>query len=388
MKLLLSLYRVTKTVQIDTATTIAFGSILFLWGRRIGRSLLRHGVTADDLFKSQNPLSLAFLGCYVCFMVVILNVPQMEIFPLEWRFHGLQITWGVMHVGLAGVLGMAIAISWHTARSQVITITMLGLVGLMTFSSAESFLLSPIYPQLRDNLQPNGVFQQTSDSSCAPAAMATVLHQWGIPATESSIARLAGTSRMGTSMPQLVVAAQDVNMDGVELRPTWELMQQINRPGILAVWLIDGDGKKLPHAVALLGLNDAIATIADPAEGRIFELDREHFFHIWRNQYIPIFRPSDILLSDIEVSRYLRQLGYLQTWELGQHLTHLIQQFQVDHHLTPTGDINAETALALSGAFIEDGPRLDGFERPLSTSHSVSPKTAAGRAIEPLVGIS
>lgn len=353
-------------MQIDTATTIAFGSIVFVWGGRFGRSLLRYGATADDLFKSRNPLSLAFLGGYVCFMVLILNVPQMEIFPLEWRFHGMQITWSLMHMILAGICGMALTISWHTARPQVITIAMLGVVGIATFSGFESFLLSPIHAQLLDNLQPNGVFKQTSNSSCAPAAMATLLRQWEIPATESSIAELAGTSRMGTSMPQLIIAAQELNMDGLELRPTWDLMQQINRPGILAVWLIDEGGKKLPHAVALLGLNETVATIADPADGEIFELEREHFFKIWRHQYVPIFQPSDIFLSDIEASHYLRQLGYLKSWEPGQSLTNLVRLFQQDHQFKQTGHLDPETALALSGSFLKSAPRLDSFSQPQS----------------------
>lgn len=350
-------------MPLDTATTIALGSILFIWGGRLGRSLLQQGATANDLFKGRNPLSLAFLGCYVCFMVAILNVPQMTIFPLEWRFHGMQITWGLMHVALAGICGMAITISWHTARSQVITVALLGLIGIATFSGFESFLLSPIHPQLHNDLQPNGVFRQTSNSSCAPAAMATVLHQWEIPATESSVAELAGTSRMGTSMPQLIVAAQALNLDGLELRPTWELMQTINRPGILAVWLIDEGGKRLPHAVALLGLSEDTAIIADPAEGEIFEFSRERLSQIWRHQYVPLFEVGELSMSNIEASSYLRQLGYLDAWEPGKDISQSIARFQGAHHLNSTGTLEPETALALSGLFLNDVPRLDTFQR-------------------------
>lgn len=347
-------------MQLGTAMTIALGAILFIWGARIGHVLLRRGATADDLFKSRNPLSLIFLGAYVCIMVIILNAPQMDVFPLEWRFHGMRITWSLMQMILAGVCGMALTVSWHTARTQVVAIALIGLMGIATFNGFENYLLSPIHANLLNNLQPNGVFKQTSNSSCAPAAMATVLRQWSIPATESGVAKLAATSRMGTSMPQLIVAAQELNMDGIELRPSWELMQQINRPGILAVWLVD-EGRKLPHAVALVGMDEQQVAIADPADGTIFSLSREMFFQIWRDQYVPIFEPSDLYLSDIEISRYLRQLGYLQSWEPGQDLTNTIRRFQNDHHIKATGDRTPETMLALSGSFIQEAPRLDTF---------------------------
>ncbi len=298
-------------------------------------------------------------------MVVILNVPQMDIFPLEWRFYGMHITWSLMHMILAGVCGAAIAISWQTARSQVITIAMLGLVGIASFSGFEHYLLSPIHTQLHDNLQPNGVYKQTSSSSCAPAAMATVLHRWGMDVPESEVAELAGTSRMGTSMPQLIVAAQALNMNGAELRPSWKLMQQVNRPGILSVWVFDEQGRRLPHAVALLGLDDHTALIADPAQGELLQLSRRDFFDIWRNEYVPIFEPSDILIGTLEAARYLRQLDYLQTWEPGQSLDSSILAFQREHQLKPTGELDPATALALSGLFLEDVPRLDALHEPL-----------------------
>lgn len=353
-------------MPLDTAATLALGSILFIWGGRFGRSLLHHGITADDLFKGKNPLSLAFLGCYVCVMVLILNVPQMDIFPLEWRFYGMHITWSLMHIILAGVCGAAIAISWQTARHQVITVALLGLIGIASFSGFEHYLLSPIHTQLHDNLRPNGVYKQTSNSSCAPAAMATILHRWGMDVPESEVAELAGTSRMGTSMPQLILAAQALNMDGLELHPTWELMQQINRPGILAVWVFDENGRRLPHAVALLGLDAHTAIIADPAAGDLFRLTRQEFLKIWRNEYVPIFPPGDTLIGTLEAAHYLQKLGYFPSPEQVQHLSPILRKFQIDHQLKQNGKLDPATALALSGEFLEDVPRLDAFYEPMS----------------------
>ncbi|MCC3536695.1 MAG: hypothetical protein JGK03_21455 [Microcoleus sp. PH2017_25_DOB_D_A] len=338
----------------EIVVTLLLGSALFVWGMRAGKALVRSGVTANDLFKGRNSIALLFLGFYFGLLLLALNLPQMPVLPIEWRFHGMRVTWTLLRVMLMGVCGIAFTVSWLTARSQVIAVILIGLLGLGGFTGAESYFMAPIYADLIDNLQPNGVFRQTSSSSCAPAALATVLRRWGIEATESSVARLAGTSRLGTSMPQLIVAARALGVSAVELRPTWEQMQQINRPGVLAVWLFDGP-RKLPHAVALLGMNDSVAAIGDPARGRIFYLDRATFAMIWREEYVPIFRATDMLLSDKQAVNYLTKLGYNSG-----NLAADIERFQTDKKMKVSGKLDRMTELMLSGPFLEGVPRLDG----------------------------
>jgi predicted double-glycine peptidase len=336
----------------EIVVTLVLSSLLFVWGMRFGRVLVRSGVTANDLFKGKDAIALAFLAFYVALLLLALNLPQMPALPIEWRFHGMQVTWTLLRVMLAGVCGIGFTVSWETARSQVAAVILIGLLGLGGFTGAESYFLAPIYPELVDNLQPNGVFRQTSNSSCAPAALATVLKRWGMDATESSIARLARTSRLGTSMPQLIVAARALGMDGIELTPSWEQMQQINRPGVLAVWLFDG-GRKLPHAVALMAMNDDVAIIGDPSRGRIFNFNKASFAGIWREQYIPIFRSTDISLTDQQAIDYLRNLGYNSGV-----LKADIEQFQKDKNLKVSGNLEPMTVLMLSGPFLEGVPQL------------------------------
>ncbi|MEG4504525.1 cysteine peptidase family C39 domain-containing protein [Microcoleus sp. F6_B4] len=338
----------------EILVTLVLGSVLFVWGMRFGRVLVRSGVTANDLFKGKNSIALLFLGFYIALLLLALNLPQMPALPIEWRFHGMAVTWTLLRVMLMGVCGIGFTVSWQTARSQVIAVILICLLGLGGFTSAEAYFLAPIYADLIDNLQPNGVFRQTSSSSCAPAALATVLRRWGIDATESSVARFAGTSRLGTSMPQIIVAARALGVNAIELTPTWEQIQQINRPGVLAVWLFDGP-RKLPHAVALLGMNDSVAAIGDPARGRIFYLDRATFAYIWRDEYVPIFRSADILLSNQQAIDYLSKLGYNSG-----NLQADIERFQKDKKLNISGKLDRITELMLSGSFLEGVPRLDG----------------------------
>ncbi|HEY9619967.1 MAG TPA: cysteine peptidase family C39 domain-containing protein [Crinalium sp.] len=353
--------------------SLLFGALAFWWGVRFGRLLLRKGATANDLFKGKNSVSLAFLGLYVLLIVLALYVPQLQALPLEVRVYGMQVTWTILRIALLGMCGVAFIVSWQTARLQVILVVLIGLLGLGGFTKAESYFLAPIYASLEDNLRPNGVFQQTSSSSCAPAALATILHHWGLDATESKVAKLAGTSRLGTSMPQLIVAARGFGMDGMELSPTWEQMQQINRPGVLATWLYS-QNSRAAHATALLGLTRDTATIADPAFGKIYRINRTQFHRIWRQQYVPIFHPTDTIIALPKAAEYLQQLGFLDrpasetsTNPDGQYvetanfssLTDAIQRFQLAFGLKVTGDLTPETVLMLTGPFLEGVPTLD-----------------------------
>lgn len=340
--------------------TLLFGILAVTWGMRWGRLLLRRGATANNLFTGRNIESIAFLGLYFGLLLLALYLPQLQILPIEWRVSGMRITWTIMRVMLLGFCGVAWVVSWKTARIQVVAVVLLGLLGLGGFTAAEAYFLTPIYSSLKDNLLPSGIFQQTSSSSCAPSAMATVLRRWNIAATESSVAKLAGTSRLGTSMPQLIVAARALGMDGIELTPTWEQMRRVNRPGVLATWLYSETGKA-PHAVGVLEMTQHSITLADPAFGELYELDRAQFERIWRNQYVPVFRPIETALASDQVVDHLYKLGYLN--QTGNHspktLAAAITRFQTVAGVQATGKMNPETALLLSGPFLTDVPTLD-----------------------------
>jgi predicted double-glycine peptidase len=340
---------------LEIFATLLLGGLMFRWGIRLGKLLLRRGATANDLFKGKTSLSLLFLGLYIALLLLALNVPQMQFLPIEWRVYGMRITWTIMRVVLLGFCGLAYIVSWQTARVQVVAVALIGILGVTGFSTAEVYFLAPIHTSLHNNLQSNGVFKQTSMSSCAPSALATVLLRWQVEATESSVARLAGTSRLGTSMPQLIVAAHELGMDGLELSPTWEQMQRINRPGVLGVWLISG-GRKLPHAVALLKMNSELVVIGDPASGKIYMLNQTQFAKIWRQQYVPIFRAGDRNLTAEQATDYLQRLGYLS--KPSQDLSRALRRFQAAVGIATTGNLDPQTVLLLTGPFLQGVPTL------------------------------
>jgi predicted double-glycine peptidase len=346
-------------MHLEAIATLFLGGLAFWWGTKLGSMLLRQGATANDMFKGKNSVSLLFLGLYMGLLLLALHVPQWQMLPLEWRISGMRVTWTLIRVILLGFCGVTTAVSWQTARLQIVAIALLGILGISGFTATEALFLAPIHTELRDNLRPNGIFEQTSTSSCAPSALATILRRWGLQETESSIARLAGTSYLGTSMPQLVSALEAIEMEAIELSPTWEQMRQINRPGVLATWLYS-EGRRDPHAVALVGLNETTVTIADPAFGKYFQVPKAQFERIWRREYLPVFRPQDVTLTASEVSDYLRRLGYLsdQNGIDRAVLEPAIRQFQKAMRIDETGVANPQTVLMLTGQFLTGVPTL------------------------------
>ena len=267
--------------------------------------------------------SVLMLAVYGFLSVVLLHAPHLKIWPLAWRIQGIESAGWIMRSLLLNACGMAIALSlqtsqrpfwqtswqtsWRDSRKQVMAIALIGVVGSGGVWGLERYLMAPIYPSLNhDAVASHYVVQQTSESSCAPAALVTVLKQWDIYVSEAEVAKLAQTSRLGTSMPHLIAAAQQLGMDGVDLKPSWQTMQQINRPGVLSVWVEDGD-RRLPHVLALLKMSRDTAVVADPASGQTFRLKREQLEAMWRHEYVPIFRPTDGALSTQQALEYLTQ---------------------------------------------------------------------------------
>lgn len=339
--------------DVNLGLNLALGGLFGYLGLKLGRLMSRNGATANDIFKGKEWLALVTIGLYIGLLLIAVNLPQMQTFPLEWRFYGMRMTWILIRSLLCGAMGVAIAISWKTARIQLGMIGLVGLIGFAIFTGVESHFLSPIYSELEHNLRPNRVVRQTSASSCAPSALATVLQHWGITsATEPAVAKAADTSRMGTTMPQVIQAAKAFGMTGIEMKPTWEQMRLVNRPGVLSVWQIAALGRKLPHAVALMAIDDIRAIVADPATGKYHSYTYDEFQAIWRQEYVPIFKPEEVVFSGQQALKYLKDLGYGGSFESA------VKKFQEDQDLRVTGILDPQTALMISGSRRQGVPTL------------------------------
>jgi predicted double-glycine peptidase len=339
---------------VEFVATVLLGILCWQMGHRLGQWMLRRGATANDLFKGSKVLVVVVLLFYLGVLVVAVNLPQWQGLPLAWRVYGMQVSWTIVRVLLLGACGLGYAICRKTARNQLVYVAIVGVLGLVCFTVAEGFFIAPIHGQLTNHLKPNGVYRQSSDSSCAPAALATLLYRWNLPqATESTVARLAGTSRMGTSMPQILRAARSFGMDGQEMSPTWEQIRQINRPGILSIWQISGL-RRLPHAVALMAMTADKAIVADPASGKYIVWNRQEFNRVWRQEFLPIYRSGEADLSWTQAQDYLQKLGYRN-----QDTPNAVRLFQAESSLKTTGKLDVPTVLMLTGKSLKQVPTLN-----------------------------
>jgi len=115
---------------VEVLFTLCFGALAFVWGKHFGWLLLRKGATANNLFKGKTSVSLAFLGLYIGLLLLALYGPQFQELPLQWRVYGMHVTWTLLRVILMGFCGLAFVVSWRTARSQVVAIALLGVLGI------------------------------------------------------------------------------------------------------------------------------------------------------------------------------------------------------------------------------------------------------------------
>jgi hypothetical protein len=60
-----------------------------------------------------------------------------------------------------------------------------------------------------------------------------------------------------------------------------------------------------------------------------------------------------------ETIDYLKKLGYLKASENSDDLKSAIGQFQEANHIKPTGNLDAQTVLLLTGSFLQDVPTLN-----------------------------
>jgi hypothetical protein len=111
-----------------------------------------------------------------------------------------------------------------------------------------------------------GVCLQTSESSCGPACAATLLRQFGRPATEKDIARASFTSRSGTENWYL---ARTLRQRGILVR--FCLQRDPNKPwpmpSIAGVRLSNFGNSG--HFITILGQADDKYVVGDPLEGKL-----------------------------------------------------------------------------------------------------------------------
>lgn len=111
------------------------------------------------------------------------------------------------------------------------------------------------------HLDTEGIIMATTDYNCGPAALATILKNMGINATQEELAVLAGTNETGTTMYGLIQAAQAKGLIAKGLKLPVDKL----RPNNIMFLTINGEG----HYSVILNITNTTVYLADPVLGNI-----------------------------------------------------------------------------------------------------------------------
>jgi predicted double-glycine peptidase len=131
----------------------------------------------------------------------------------------------------------------------------------------------------------SGIVMQSTDYSCGPAALATVLQNIGISVTEQELIVLADTDTSGTSMYGLVRAAHAKGLNAVGMKLSVDDL----RPNNIVHIILDGEG----HYSVVREVSENSVKLADPSLGNI-EMTREEFAEVYTGNALVITDPTAI----------------------------------------------------------------------------------------------
>ncbi len=130
-----------------------------------------------------------------------------------------------------------------------------------------------------DAIDTTGVVMQSTNYNCGPAALATVLNNMGISATEQELATLAGTDESGTTTYGLAQAAKAKGLNAVGMRLS---IGELKKNNIVYV-TIDGG----PHYSVVKEVTEGSVLLADPSLGNI-EMSKEKFSEVYSGNALVI----------------------------------------------------------------------------------------------------
>jgi predicted double-glycine peptidase len=141
--------------------------------------------------------------------------------------------------------------------------------------SLDNYTVNVTVPQI----DTSGIVMQSTDYSCGPAALATVLQNMGINTTEEKLMILAGTDGNGTSMYGLARAAQAKGVSATGMRLS---VDDLRTNHIVHV-ILDGEG----HYSVVREITETSVYLTDPSKGNIV-LSREEFSAIFTGNVLVI----------------------------------------------------------------------------------------------------
>ncbi|MEX2172886.1 MAG: hypothetical protein WD872_00905 [Pirellulaceae bacterium] len=146
------------------------------------------GLAAGLSVRAGNALGLLAVGCLLLYICLLWQSPQVA----AWLpYSNLIVVGNWLPLFTAAIAGLV----WQRLPASAVRrgFTLAALVLCGAFASIYP-LLGPV-PRCQNRWDKLGTCLQTTDYTCSPAAAATLLHKYGIEASEQEMARLCLTRR-------------------------------------------------------------------------------------------------------------------------------------------------------------------------------------------------
>lgn len=227
-------------------------------------------------------LGLALFGLF--FLGVNWKISVRWSLPAWWQLRGQGSLWAAI-LGVTAMLGsLTVTLAFrggHPKRRRI-------LVALPLVTGALFFLVwnmnAPIAPRLYEKMGPkNVVILQSSGVSCVAASAANIVRRYGIEMTEREMAHALGTTRMGTTMAQLIYGLEPMGFECTTVERPDGAPMDLQPPAVLLV-----DHPRTPregHAAAYMGTDGDKFEVWDPTLGKVF-LSQDELNDIWHGHAV------------------------------------------------------------------------------------------------------
>ena len=239
-------------------------------GRFYGGQLHARGVELAKLQRVRDvpllPLSIfGFVAAVSAHSITLGNPYWSWYLPVLVEFYIQPAMWALQIFFLFFCMVTVTKLASYSSRFStmvmvVFTISVFfGVETLLRVHSSPAMVNDP--PLIRD-----GVITQTTDATCAAATGANVAARLGIQTTEAEMAAAMNTNRYGTTPSQIIHGMKTLGLDARKVKVTPNAVTSLEPPAVLLVNNTDQiDG----HAVALMGVQNGVAEIWDPLNGKV-----------------------------------------------------------------------------------------------------------------------
>lgn len=265
-------------------------AIAVLLGIRRGRRVVDREPTITLASAHQHlPEALTLLPISILFS--ILAVAVFSNYQALWLLPPSVDPWSlpVLYVCSAGFLlyiaSAAVQIAYRSAHAERHKLAVASGLLLTAFGLIYVRHSVPVYPHLQDTRTPEGFILQTSPYTCGPASAANILALRGVSTTEREMARLTGTTDLGTSPGEIIRA---LRLKGVPARKAMLTMAQLLQLPLPAILLVDYPGMgPMSHAIVLEKFEGDNIHVIDPLNGRE-RLSTHQLKSQWRGHVIRV----------------------------------------------------------------------------------------------------